>query len=168
MSFNAITYFEKVARKLKAIGHTDTEQHYFRIRSLSTLDELLNNLPSANFPALLVHDTIDGVIGDFSVSDNFADEPQFVFYILQKADFTDEASVDEAVQLCRSIGTKIIAQMLRHSSLAMHGLQFIDLSRIPYQSIGPLGDQCFGMMYMFNVLTHIELLTDPEDWDGSW
>jgi hypothetical protein len=168
MSFNAITYFEKVARKLIAIGHTDTEQHFFRIRSLSTLDELLNNLPSANFPALMVHDTIDGVIGDFSTSNNYADEPQFIFYILQRAEFGDDASIDAAIQQSRDIGTKIIAKMLQHSNLGMYDLEFIDFSRIPYQSIGPLGDHCFGMMYMFNVMNHLELLTDLEDWDGNW
>lgn len=168
MSFNAVAYFEQVARKLKAIGHTDDNPRFFRIRSLAGLDELLTNLPQASFPAIMVHDLVDGVLGDFSVSDNYVEEPQTIFYVLQKATFGDEASIDAAISNCRTIGYKIISRMLHHRNTAQHDLDFIDLSSIPFQSVGPLGDQCYGMMYMLSVADHLDLRSNTADWNDNW
>lgn len=168
MTFDAVSYFRTAAIKLRDIEHSDEEPRFFRIRSLSGMDELLNNLGAANFPALLVHDTLDGAIGDFANTDSFMDEPQIIFYVLDKADITDPSSVDTAIQNAHAIGNKIIAMMLKHKNTERHGLQYLDMTNIPYQSVGPIADHCFGMMYIIGVTEHIELIVDSEDWDGSW
>jgi len=168
MTFDAVTYFRTAATKLLDIEHSEEEQHFFRIRSLAGMDELLNTLGTASFPALLVHDTIDGAIGDFANTDSFMDEPQIIFYVLNKADITDQSSVDTAIRGAHAIGNKIIAMMLKHKHQDKHGLQFLDVGNIPYQSVGPIGDYCYGMMYIISVTEHIELIVDTDDWDGSW
>jgi hypothetical protein len=168
MSFDALSYFENVAKKHVQILHTDSEKHFFRTRSLATLDELLNDLSTANFPALMVHDTIDGMLGDFGQSDSYIDEPQFIFYVLQRVDFGDHVAVDDAIQQCRQIGKSILARMLRHKVRGEHGLDFLDMSRISYQSVGPIHDNVYGMMYMMSVADDAGLLYNAEDWDGNW
>lgn len=168
MNFDAITYFETVARKLKEIGHTDIEKHFFRTRSVAALDELLDELPNANFPALMVHDTIDGALGDFNQADSYMEEPQYVFYVLQQAEMGNRQSVDDAITQCRSIGRKIIAQMIRHRQRGEHGLDLMDTGRIPFQTVGPLADQVYGVMYMFYVSDDAGLLHDADDWEESW
>lgn len=168
MTFDALTYFRTMATKLNDIGHTEENEHFFRVRNLYDMNELLDRLSNANFPALLINDSMDGSMGDFAMSDNYLDEPQFVFYVLAEADITNQASIDQAVQTAKTIGQKIISMMLRHKMQGKHGLEFLDMTNIPYQTIGPIGDFCYGMMFFVNVSEHIELIVNPEDWDGSW
>lgn len=168
MTFDAVSYFRTAATKLKAIQHSSQNPKFFRIRSLIAMDELLNSLSVASFPALLVHDTIDGSIGDFASTESFIDAPQCIFYVLNKADITDPSSIDTAVRNAHAIGNKIISMMLSHKSKAKYGLQFLDISNIPYQTVGPIADNCFGIMYIISVAEHIALTVNTADWDGSW
>jgi hypothetical protein len=166
--FNAVCYFQKVAESLIEIGHTPEKPRFFRVRSLATLDELLVRLPAACFPAILVHDSIDGAIGDIATSDVYLDEPQLVFYVLHKVRQGKESDVDAAIQRSKAIGLKILSLMLRHKNRDMHGLQLLDFSRIPYQSVGPLADNCFGMMFMLSVIDHADLIFLADDWSTEW
>lgn len=169
MSFNAVNYFETAAIKHKSIKHSDNQKRFFRVRSLSTLDELLTNLPAASFPAIMVHDMIDGTLGDFSISNSYNDEPQVVFYVVDKVLYSEQdEQVADATNRCHTIGLSIISQMMRHRRQRKHGLQFLDMSRVPYQSVGPMADNVFGMMYMLNVINPIDLTFKTDDWDGSW
>jgi hypothetical protein len=168
MSFDPVTYFEKVASNLKDIGHSDTTPRFFRTRTVASLDELLDQISSAQFPALMVHDTIDGALGDFYQSDSYMEEPQYVFYVLQQAEFGNQQSIGDAIEQCRAIGRKILAQMIQHRYRGQHGLDFMDTGRIPFQTVGPLHDNVYGMMYMFYLSQEAAMQHDSEDWEESW
>lgn len=166
--FEPASYFQKVAQHLKVLNPETGQSRFFRIRSVASLDELLASLPSASFPALMVHVSKDGMIGDLSKSDVPVDQPQLVFYVMDRATFGNEASVEAAINRCHQLANTILAKMLQHRSQSRHGLEFLDFSGISYQSVGPLGDHCFGMMYLFRVIQPIELYCHDNDWKSDW
>lgn len=169
MTFNPITYFTAAAKHHKMVKHSDSSKRFFRLRSLSTIDELIGSLNKANFPAIMVHDLVDGAIGDFAVSDVYLDTPQVIWYVVKDVPFrSTDADVSAAITTCHQIGQNIIAGMIRHRRKGKHGLQFVDLSRIPYQSVGPIGDNVYGMMYMLDLTTPLDLQFNENDWTEIW
>jgi hypothetical protein len=163
--FNFITYMRDCAEKLNSIGHTEETPRFFRISGLLQLDELLGNISNISFPALLVHDNTEGLIADRSVSDNYLDSPYLVFYVIQHVPYADYDAQQEAKADCKTIGLKILARMLRDKKHGLHGLTFMQFNNIPYQNIGPIGDNCHGVMFSFSVPDTANLIYNADDWN---
>jgi len=163
--FDFITYMRDCATRLKDIGHSESSPKFFRISGLVQLDEVLGNLSDIAFPAMLVHDNTEGNIADRNISDNYLDSPYFTFYIVDHVEYGNYQKQQEAKANCKAIGMKILARMLRDKKRGNLGLTFLQFSNIPYQSIGPIGDNCYGVMFSFSVPDTANLIYDPDDWN---
>jgi len=162
--FEFIEYMLDCAIRLKVIGHLDSQQRFFRISGISQLEELLSSLPSASTPALLVENNTDGRVGDTARSDNFLDTPYYVFYVIMKAPFNNHDKMQEAKEKSKQIGFKILSRMLHDRRNYQNGLIMFDFSSVSYQSIGPVGDNCFGTMFSFSVANQADLAFKNDDW----
>lgn len=162
--FEFIKYMLDCAVRLKDIGHTDTKQRFFRISGISQLEELLSSLPNASSPALLVENNTDGRVGDNARSDNFLDTPYYIFYVIEKAPFNDHNKMQAAKENSKNIGFKILSRMLNDRRHYRNGLIMFDFSSITYQSVGPIGDNCFGTMFSFSVANPADLVYSNDDW----
>jgi hypothetical protein len=165
MTFNFITYMRSCAETLKDIGHTEQTPKFFRISGLLELDEVLSNLSDMGFPAMLVHDNTEGVIADRAPSDNYLDTPYYVFYIVQHVSYADHDAQELAKAQCKTIALKILARMLRDKKRGKNGLTFLQFNNIPYQGIGPIGDNCHGVMFTFQVPDSANLIYNADDWN---
>lgn len=165
MAFEFKTYMLDTAVKLKAIGHTDNHPKFFRVSGIGQLDELLSSLSKAQFPALIVEENHDGVLADRAPSDNYLDTPYFVFYVVQHAAFEDHDAREAAKLNCKQLGFKIIGRMLRHKRRALFGLTFLNFRNINYQTIGPIGDNCYGTMFSFTVTDTADIAYIADDWE---
>jgi len=163
-SFNFIAYMRDCAVRLKSIGHSVQSPKFFRISGLMQLDEVLSNLSEMSFPALLVHNNTDGTIADRGVSDNYVDSPYYVFYLVGHVEHGNHQQQEEVKARCKLIGMKILARMLRDKYRGNHGLTFLQFNNIPYQSIGPVGDNCYGVMFSFSVPDSANLVYSENDW----
>ena len=112
MSFNFITYMQTVAEQLKDIRHSSDKPKLFRVSNITQLEELLQNLSDAQFPALIVNSSPEGIIGDFSHSDNILDHPTYLFYIVDKTTFGDIDSQVDAKANCKAIVLKILSKLI--------------------------------------------------------
>ena len=59
MKFDFVAYMRDVAINLKAIQHVEDDEKnkaFYRVSSLSKLDELLQNLTGMKLPAIMVND----------------------------------------------------------------------------------------------------------------
>lgn len=165
MAFDYKNYMLQCASLLKEIRHTDTEKRFFRVSGLGHLDELLSNLGSVKFPSLIIEENQDGTIGDRNTSNNYIDTPYFVFYVVAHAPFENHDN-REAVKLqCKHIGFKILSRMLHHKRRGEHGLTFLHFQSIAYQTIGPIGDGCYGAMFSFTVSDTANIAFNTDDWD---
>jgi len=163
--FDFITYMRDCATRLKDIGHSESSQKFFRISSLIQLDEVLGNLSEIAFPALLVHDNVEGTVGDINISDNYLDSSFYVFYVIKHVEYGNYQQQEDAKADCKAIGLKILSRMLRDKKRGNLGLTFLQFANIPYQTVGPLGDNCFGVMFSFSVPDTANLIYNAEDWN---
>jgi hypothetical protein len=164
MIFDFNTYMLECAAKLKEIGHTEDHPKFFRVSGLGQLDEFLSSLKKVEFPALLVHNNQEGNIGDASRSDNYLDSPYYVFYVVDHAKLQNFDEQEAIKKSCKAIGKKILSRMLRDKRRMANGLTFADFTGIPYQTIGPIGDNCYGVMFSFTVADNANLFYDADDW----
>lgn len=162
--FDFIAYMLDCATRLKAIGHTGANPRFFRVSGLSGLEEYMQKLNEAQYPAMIVHDNQEGAVGDRQFSDNFMDIPYFVFYIVSRPEYGNADASEAAKKTCKAIGFKIIAKMLRDKRRGLNGLSFLNIDNIPYQTIGPIGDQAVGVMFSFTVSDQTDLLYNAADW----
>ena len=171
MSFNSVTYFGDIARKLKAIGHSESTPRFFRASNVMQLQELLQNLGQAQYPALILFDKLDGRMED-NTSNNPIDRQFYSLLVVNKVDGEDSDSRRQVIEECKAIVMKIFARMTRDWMLANRqnttgGLRNFDRSSAYYNSVGPLVDNLFGVEYAFNLRESINTTLDSDDWDES-
>jgi hypothetical protein len=163
--YDHITYMEDCATRLKDLGHTAEVPKFFRVSSLTQLDEVLANLTTMGQTVLIVHDNTEGSIGDRNISNNYLDSPYYLFYIMKHVALDDFDAKANAKKECKAIAIKIISKMLVDKSRSRSGLLFLDFTNIPYQGIGPVGDNYYGIMVSFTVADNAELIYNADDWD---
>jgi hypothetical protein len=172
MNFNSVTYFTQIARKLKAIGHTDTNKKFFRASNVNQLQELIQNLTSAQYPALILFDKLDGRFED-NTSNNPIDRQFYSLLIVKPVDGEDSDSRRQVIEDCKAIVMKIFARMTRDWLAANKvsvdgdttGLRNFDRGSAYYNSIGPISDNLFGTEYAFTIREAINTKLNEADWD---
>lgn len=163
-TFDFIAYMLDCATRLKAIAHSEENPRFFRVSGLSGLEEYMQQFNEAQYPALLVHDNTDGSMGDPNRSSNYLDNPYYVFYVVDRPEYGNADQSEAAKKRCKAIGKKILAKMLRDKTRAMKGLDYLDFTNIPYQTIGPIGDQAVGVMFSFSVREDANIIYNADDW----
>lgn len=173
-TFDFKTYMAECAEKLKAIRHTSDRPRFFIVSSIANLEGLLANLTTgASFPAIIIHDSHEGHIGDTSASQNFIDHPDYTFYVVDKVlKINDTDQMEQVKRACKTYGFQIIGRMLKHKKEALrssladdpYGLQLFDKRDIAYQTIGPIGNNCYGVMFFITVPTEANITYNESDW----
>lgn len=164
--FNFHSYMLECATRLKDIGHTDASPKFFKVNTIIGLEELLNNIGIANYPALVIQTSIRGRIGDENRSNNFLDNPFYTWYIITKPlqqDFSAE-QLRQAKNNAKAIGFKILAKMRHDRIRQLNGLHFMRFLSVPYQEVGPLGVGSYGVMFNFEVPDSNQLPHNEDDW----
>ena len=165
MEYQHIPYLKEVSIKLKDLGHTEASPKFARVSGLAQLDEFLTSMGELESAMLLAQDNQDGNLGDQSKSDNFLDTPYFVFYIAKHAAFQDYDAQQAAKEECKTIGFKIFSKMVREKRLGLNGLTFLDFTSVPYQTIGPIGDNCVAVMFSYSVTDIANITYNANDWN---
>lgn len=170
--FDFKTYMADCAIKMKAIGHTENKPRFFIVSSIAALEGLLGRLTTgASFPGIIIYDTQEGFFGDGSTSQNWLDNPDYTFYVVDKlAKLNDTDSAELLKRSCKDIGFKIIARMLKHKKEALrsgndpYGLELFKKQNFPYQTIGPIGNNCYGVMFNITVPRVADMVYTNDDW----
>ena len=164
--FNFNTYMLDCATRLKDLQHSDTNPRFFRVNTVMGLEELLNNIGVANYPALVIQTSVRGHIGDEARSNNFINSPFYTFYIIGAPLGTgfDAEALRLSKEETKAIGFKILAKMRHDRYRQQNGLHFMKFLSIPYQEVGPLGAGSFGVMFNFEVPESNQLPHNLEDW----
>jgi len=172
MKYDHLAYFESIARKLLAIGHTDQLPHFFRASTIFSLEELITSLNSAQYPALVVFDKTEGRFTD-QLSDNLVIQPLYQVMILKPASGMDSVSRKLVMENCFSIFRAILSRMSLDKtadtrlprSLELTGLRNFNRNDIVYNSIGPIFDNLYGIEFSFSLAEPFDLSFKEEEWD---
>ncbi len=174
MDYNHVDYMRAIATNLVSIQHVegdDAQKHFFRVSSMMNMDELIQNLTGAGGYALIVEDIRMGKFID-NDSENLLDNKSCVFMLVKQADIADAASRETAQKDCEIECMKIFSKMFKDKrndqrpEFPKTGLRNLDRNSIYYQTVGPLGDNFFGMMYTFNIAPPLasKIVYNANDW----
>ncbi len=171
--FDFVTYMEMLATKLKSLKHDpETSKHFFKVQSLINLDEVLQNLNSAQFPALCVIDSPEGRLMDKD-STNLLDLQYYYFFVIDKADIDDAASRKAAIDGSKAIIKQLLGRMFRDRAseqrnplaLPCYGLKNLNRDSLSYKAVGPIADNCYGMWASFTLLNGANINYNADDWE---
>ena len=163
-TFNFISYMEnQIAKKLKAIGHSDTTKRFYKISGIAALEEYLGNLIEVSGTSIMV---VENTEGEFTGNGgNYVDTPGNEFYVVQRYNFANHTERAAAKANCKAIGEKIIARMLQHKQASLFGLDYLQLNRVPYYTIGPFGDTAIACYFRIDTHNSANFVVNPIDWE---
>jgi hypothetical protein len=171
MAFDFLAYMEKVAKELLAIGHTTNgKKSFFRVGGISSMEELLQGISKADFPALCAVDQPEARLIDRDSSNPLLLNYHY-FFILQHAASLDAASRSAAIKECSVIAGKILSRMFRDKLAECRdpftypsGLKGLNRDSVSLKSVGPVADNCFGVWVSFTLTSESGIVYNADDW----
>lgn len=160
--YNHFVYGETLARRLKAIAHTDDRPRFFTAieeEQFFTLEDKLSNITGTTLLA------IDGSNADFSWQpDNMTEKPQYFFVILQNTNSDRTETIFAAQNSCRLIANQIISSMMNDHDSWKQGLCTLDPDSFIVRGVGPFADNFYGVLVGFNLLNPFTYTLNPDYW----
>lgn len=169
MIFDFIAYMQSIAENLLAINHSDSSKHFFRVSGIAGMEEVLQNLSTAQFPAICVIDNTEGRMIDDNKG-HVIDRQYYYFFVLNNSKSEDAISRHETITGCLDIGKQILAKILADYRAENRvfgndtGLMRLQTDSISYKAIGPLGDNCHGVWFSFSVINESGVKYDATAW----
>lgn len=160
--YNHKAYGQELTRKLK-LYQPKAIASFFEATNSDTLYSIDQKLSSINFPCLVA---IDGQDSDFR--DNEADalikKPQYFFMFLKPAVSDDSAAIMDAQKTCAANAEQVMFKMMDESENNVNGLTGLMVDSMSIRSIGPIGDNLFGVILSFNLEYGIVHKKNPDFW----
>lgn len=154
-----VEYFRNLAREHKEIND------FYMMDINEPLDALRSTI---KYPALI----LTSLSGTFEASnlDNILDSINGGFLIVGHLDQIDDFSGEmQLVSKMKKIGTDIIARMLHDhmkcEPLALKAIPGFNINSVGYETLGPVFDNDFGVMYSFKLIDYLNLVYDSSKWD---
>ena len=159
-----ISYFRTIATNNKAIAHTNTEKHFYRIDISEVLEALRSDI---NYPALLLENHSGQIID--ALSDNPKDSVNFGFAVVKAVDnrtdnYTD---VENALSACHDICRQIISKMWKDAKRQDTIVQSIDLNTVTYEKVGPVFDNCYGYRVSGSIIAKADIYFNTAEWNNE-
>lgn len=172
MEFNAITYFEKIARESVYLNHTENNKHFGVASGIAEVESLCTGVLSRTDHQLVY---VDNPSGLFLNNDdvNLIDRPLHSYIVLKHlANTMDMAERSSALSECKSIGRKIFTRMRLDAREAMKrpskedtiGLRHLEHDSMRYNAVPPLGDGFIGIEFSFSLANADTEIYDPDEW----
>lgn len=160
--WNAITYFQTLATKLKA---TKTNYCFCRVSGINNLEDVLAN--GQRYKAFFaVDDSDDGVT--IQRGGGYFNRRAIVVYILKKYKITDMTDRENTMNECRSIYKSILSKLIKDcSDYSPFELSYLDKTRIPYHEVpGMFAVETTGLYFILTIEEPIELVYDATEWES--
>lgn len=179
MAFDFTGYMKIIAEKLKEIQHDDTatEKKFFRISSVANIDEMIQHFTNSGTPCLMVEDNDMGRYMEADGSQSYLDNQSYSFCIMKHCEQMDASDREQIKKDVKAMHKKVISRFkkdkkydLTHPGEVRTGMRNFDLASVFYQTIGPVGDNYYGILVQFSMLepANADLVYDANDWtDGG-
>jgi len=160
--FKFFEYSEDIATNLRDIAHTPKKPRFFKSAGLASLDGIIANLASVNFPCMIAEDGKDQRFED-NDSDNPLYRPFFTWFFLYQANVSNDKEIMEARDMALETAKKAVSRLYSDHINATNGLELLLPNSISVQGVGPLGDLGHGVMVTF-ALREAAMPFNPDDW----
>jgi hypothetical protein len=153
-----VEYFRTLAREHKEIND------FYMMDINEPLDALRSTI---KYPALI----LTSLSGTFEASnlDNMLDSVNGGFLIIGHLDKIDDFSEEvQVLSKMKQIGADIISRMLhdylKGEPLAQKAIPGFNINSVSYETLGPVFDNDYGIMYSYILFTCIHLAYDSSKW----
>jgi hypothetical protein len=163
-NFNFTEYMLDIAVRLIELQHSDDDKHYSRVSSLPGMEEYLSNMTFNSGWQLIVVDNRTGQFDDGSFSDNLIDRQLYSFYLVKSVETNDFDAREELIKEAETILKKILSKFFYDKRNSLYGLLDLQRSSITYDTIGPIGNDCHGLMVHFTLLNASDIAYSENDW----
>jgi len=163
--YDHITYGLDLTQRMKMfVKKTDKDINYYKAPNSDTLISISNRLSHINYPVLVA---IDGKDSDFDDNDSDAllKKPQFFFMILKPARTDDPDEILEAQRVCEANALQIQAKLIADCRNYEKGLTGLLLNTFTIRSIGPVGENLYGVIMGFNIQCGVDYGVKEEFWN---
>ena len=164
-AYNHFQYAEALTRRLKLFipGIERGEKVFFTAPNSDSLLSISQRLSSINYPVLVA---VNGFDADYS--DNTADalfeKAQYFIMLLQPAETDNPELILSYQEECKKNALQIQARMIHDSHKYLNGLTNLLNNTFTVRSIGPIGDNLYGVIMGFNVQDNINYLIKTDMW----
>ena len=153
-----IAYFKQLATEHIAIGHSESEKHFYRFE----LEEVLSGLGKVNYPALILEGYRYGLTDN--KSDNVLKNRSGAFIILgQLKDIGDFDTMHELWDSQEEICDDIIAR-IKADKRAVAAVRDFDLNNVEVTLIANENDHNYGIRCTFTISSACPMDMDPAKW----
>ena len=153
-----VEYFRTLAREHKEINDfymMDINEPLDALRSTIKYPALILTSLSGNVEAPNLDDILEVTNGGFLI----------IGHLAQVDDFTGEMAL---ISKMKQIGIDIISRMLyehlRSELLAVKAIPGFNVNSVNFETLGPVFDNDFGMLYSFKIQDCLDLEYYPEKW----
>lgn len=153
-----VEYFRTIAREHKEIND------FYMMDINEPLAALRSNI---KYPTLI----LTSLSGNFEASnlDNILDSVNGGFLIIGHLDKVDNFSAEMLlISKMKQIGTDIIARMLQDhlkcEHLALKAIPGFNINTVTYETLGPVFDNDFGIMFSMKIIEILSLEYDSSVW----
>ncbi|AFD05956.1 hypothetical protein [Solitalea canadensis] len=163
-----INYFENAAVKLKELQHSPEKPCFFHLPNRYDLAEMDEAIRSSAKETVMLLDAYESDLSEAS-GDNNIEVINAAFYIIERSDSRDLTSIKATRSRCAIIGNKVIAKLRKDSRAKRSG----NASAFPFKefkfkvnvtSVGPMGDQYYGKLFQFELLSSVDVVFKEDDW----
>ncbi len=162
MKYNHFQYCESLARRLKAIAHTDDDCHFFRATEQSSLSELEENINAAHGMILVA---IDGKFSQLDYNaDSLVEKPMYGIVVAMQTDRTNVETSFHAQEESKSVAMQIVSRMLCDARDYRHGCEFIENNSFVIEGFGPIAGYFYGVLLSFTLASGIEYKVNSDMW----
>ena len=162
MEYNHFAYGKLLATQLKAIAHTDTNIRFFESTEQEEFYTLAERMTKVNGMVLIA---IDGSNSDLMWQpDNMSEKPQYFFVIAAPTESLRSSTIHQAQKNCKAVAQQIISRMLWDKAWTGNCLESLDNESFVIRGVGPIGDNLYGVLVGFNLLSSFNYEINPDDW----
>lgn len=160
--YDHFAYGLELTKKMK-LFQPKAESSFHKAPNSDTLASISNRLSDINYPVLVA---VDGKDSDFS--DNEAEsllmKPQYFFMFLKPAGNDDPDAILSAQAECEANALQVMAKMIKEQRTYINGLTGLLIDTFSIRSIGPIGENLYGVIMGFNLQHGITYKIDNTYW----
>jgi len=126
------------------------EKAFHKAPNSDTLASISNRLSEINYPVLVAIDGKDSTFED-NDAEALLKKPQFFFMLIMPAKNDDPSDILNAQAICEANALQIQAKLIAESRKFQKGLTGLLNSSFTIASIGPIGDNLYGVIIGFQL-----------------
>ena len=168
-NFSFVYYMKGLAFKNRLLQHTDEKKAFYRVSSITNLEELLTSGSFGKNRCMLVIDGREGRLID-NESDNLLDNQYYTFFIVEYVASLDPDARQQALVMCMLVVKQVLGKMFadrlsdRKGLSPLKGLANIERASVYYKEFGPIGDNFWGYMVSFSLIEPPNIRYNEQDW----